>query len=157
MRPASTYSRGFLLMALVGLLSGCALMRPDLEPPRATLVAVELTELGVRQQRFRLVIDLDNPNRVALPISELGYRVALAGSEFAEGRTENGFRVPAGGRERIRLSVSTDLLRSLEQVGGLLAAGRREVDYELDGRVWLDMPMRPSLRFADRGSIALDF
>lgn len=138
-------------------LSSCALLRPDLSPPQATLVAVELTELGVRSQRFRLVFDLDNPNNVALPVSELGYRVVLAGNEFAQGRSEGAFRVPARGRERVRLSVSTDLLRSLDQLQGLIGAGSREVDYEFEGRVFLDMPMRPTLRFADSGSIALDF
>lgn len=143
------------VMALV--LSGCALMRPDLQPPQATLVAVELTEMGLRQQRFRLVIDLDNPNTLALPVNALAYSVVLDGAPFADGRTEGGFRVPAGGRERVRLTVSTDLLRSLEQLQGLVMAGGREVSYELDGRVWLDMPMRPSLRFADSGSINLDF
>lgn len=144
------------LMAMLAL-SSCALLRPDLSPPQATLVAVELTELGVRSQRFRLVFDLDNPNNVALPVSELGYRVVLAGNEFAQGRSEGAFRVPARGRERVRLSVSTDLLRSLDQLQGLIGAGSREVDYEFEGRVFLDMPMRPTLRFADSGSIALDF
>lgn len=145
------------LMLGLSLLSACAMMRPDLVPPQATLVAVEMTELGVRQQRFRIVLDLDNPNSVALPVSALGYRVVLGGSEFAEGRSEGAFRVPAGGRERVRLSVSTDLLRSLDQLQGLLATGTRAVDYELEGRVWLDMPLRPSLGFSDRGNIALDF
>ncbi|MCC5861028.1 MAG: LEA type 2 family protein [Gammaproteobacteria bacterium] len=144
---------GLLLLTM----SGCAMLRPELQPPQATLVAVELTELGVRQQRFRLVIDLDNPNTIALPVNALAYSVVLDGAPFADGRTEGSFRVPAGGRERVRLSVSTDLLRSLEQLQGLLVAGRRDVGYELDGRVWLDMPMRPSLRFSDRGSIDIDF
>ncbi len=152
-RVATRLCSGLLLLAL----SGCALLRPELQPPQATLVAVEMTELGVRQQRFRLVIDLDNPNTIALPVNALAYSVMLEGAPFAEGRTEGGFRVPAGGRERVRLTVSTDLLRSLEQLQGLLVAGRRDVGYELDGRVWLDMPMRPSLRFSDRGSIDIDF
>jgi LEA14-like dessication related protein len=145
------------LLAGLSLLSACAMVRPDLVAPQATLVAVEMTEMGLRQQRFRIVLDLDNPNSVALPVSALGYRVMLGGNEFAEGRSEAGFRVPAGGRERVRLSVSTDLLRSLDQLQGLLTTGTRNVDYELDGRVWLDMPLRPSLGFADRGSIPLDF
>ncbi|MCC5867714.1 MAG: LEA type 2 family protein [Gammaproteobacteria bacterium] len=153
--PASL--RALAVMMAMLALSSCALLRPDLSPPQATLVAVELTELGVRSQRFRLVFDLDNPNNVALPVSELGYRVVLAGNEFAQGRSEGAFRVPARGRERVRLSVSTDLLRSLDQLQGLIGAGSREVDYEFEGRVFLDMPMRPSLRFADSGSIALDF
>lgn len=155
--PLPRIARSTAALAAMLALSGCALLRPDLSPPQATLVAVELTELGVRSQRFRLVFDLDNPNNVALPVSELGYRVVLAGNEFAEGRSEGAFRVPARGRERVRLSVSTDLLRSLEQLQGLVSTGGREVDYEFEGRVFLDMPMRPSLRFADSGSIALDF
>ena len=153
--PASVRALGVLMVMLA--LSSCALLRPDLSPPQATLVAVELTDLGVRSQRFRLVFDLDNPNNVALPVSELGYRVVLAGNEFAQGRSEGAFRVPARGRERVRLSVSTDLLRSLDQLHGLVSGGSREVDYEFEGRVFLDMPMRPSLRFSDSGSIALDF
>ena len=145
------------MLTAILVLSGCALLRADLSPPQATLVAVELTDIGVRSQRFRLVFDLDNPNDVALPVSELGYRVVLAGNEFAEGRSEGAFRLPARGRERVRLSVSTDLLRSLDQLQSLVSAGGREVEYELEGRVFLDMPMRPSLRFADRGSVSLDF
>ncbi len=144
-------------MVAIAFMSGCALLRTDLSPPQATLVAVELMELGLRSQRFNLVFDLDNPNTVALPISELGYRVVLAGNEFAQGRSEGAFHLPARGRERVRLSVTTDLLRSLDQLQGLVNAGGREVDYELEGRVFLDMPLRPSLRFADTGSIALDF
>lgn len=143
------------LAALSLALTGCAAFTRDLEPPGVNLTAVELAEMGLRSQRFRLTLELDNPNTVALPVRRLDYDVLLAGHPLANGYSEQAFRVPAGGREQVTLLVSTDLLSSADRLWALFQRGDRTVDYDVSGRVRLDLPLAPSLRFTDRGEVEL--
>lgn len=146
---------GLVLIVASLLLTGCAAMTRDLQPPGVSLAAVELAEMGLRSQRFRLTLELDNPNTVALPVRRLDYDVLLAGQRLASGYSEEAFRVPAGGRERITLLVSTDLLSSADRLFALFQRGDRTVDYDVSGRVRLDLPLTPSLRYSDRGEVQL--
>ena len=74
----------FLLGLVLAAVSGCqSLGGLGVESPTASVQGVEVA--GVTADGFRMDFDLDvaNPNGFALPLTDTGYTVSLAGVEAA--------------------------------------------------------------------------
>ena len=145
-----------LALVLAGLLlSGCSLMRlQQAEPPRVTLTSLAPVKLSVFEQRFDLGLRLQNPNDFALPVQALDYTLAINGEDFASGVSRTDLTVPAFGEEVVTVTVTTDLLSSLDRLRRWQRDPPRSVAYRLSGRAHLaDTPVR--LPFSYTGSVGL--
>ena len=145
--------RIFLMLAL-GVLAGCASTAELVDAPVVDLQQVEVTELGFSGQTFVLLFNVANPNPFPLPVSTIEYGLQLDGQRFASGATDGGFSIPAAGQTEIAISVELDLLRTspplLYTVRDSL---KRDIPYELEGRLGLDIPMVKPLRFRSSGAV----
>ena len=153
-RRATTALTAVTAVVLLLALSACATLTARLEPPRVSLAGLELTELGVFEQRYRLRLRVQNPNDVALPITGMAFRLDLNEREFAHGVSDGKVTVPAFGEAELDVTVTSTLAGLVDQLQRL---GRGESDrfaYRLSGLVRL---ARPAMNYPVdyRGEIGL--
>lgn len=141
-------------LSVFAFLAGCASSGSLLHPPAVNLTSVEVSEMTFDNQTFLLGFNVSNPNPVPLPVRSLEYNVRLNDQNFAGGEAESSFTVPAGGDEDIVISVDLDLLRSGAQLTSIIRSGVKDnLNYELNGRLGVDLPTEPALNFSDTGTI----
>lgn len=146
-----------LLMTVFAGLGGCATLPDNLvEKPEVKLRDVQLVGLGFNAQTFLLSFDISNPNAFPLPVNHIRYGVKLDGQRFASGATPSEFEVPANGATEFAISVDLDLLSTAPNVLSIVREGaRRDVPYELEGELGVDIPLAPPIRYRTQGSIQL--
>jgi LEA14-like dessication related protein len=144
-------------MALL-LLTGCALLRPQLEEPTVSLVDFDLIELGVFQQRYLLTLQQQNPNRYAIPVRGMSYALQVAGGELARGVSPKAFVLPAYGETQLQLELSSNLLSTLQRLQNVLGKEGEAVPYRLSGKIDVDADFfSGTLPFARQGEFKLAF
>lgn len=144
-----------LLLAL-SLLAGCASTGQLIDTPNVSLRNVEVTDLDFSGQTFLLGFDVTNPNAFPLPIKSVSYGVELDGYRFASGATSSNFTVPAAGDTEFSISVQVDLLKTAPQLLHIVRDSlRRDIPYELQGQLGLDIPLVDPVRFSSSGEIRL--
>ena len=144
------------LITLVALLASCAGSGAVISAPGVTLRNVELTRLGSDSQTFLLGFDVSNPNPFPLPVRSISYGVELDGYRFASGRAESDFTIPAQGDGAFAISVELDLLASTPQLLYIVNDSlRRDIGYELEGELGVDLPLIRPVPFNAAGSIRL--
>ncbi len=143
--------------ALVFGLTGCATTLENLvESPGVELSDVQVVGLGFNSQTFLLSFDVSNPNSFSLPVSSVSYGIKLDGQRFASGETPSAFSVPANGDTQFAISVDLNLLQTAPQLLSVIRQSvRRDVRYELEGKLAVDIPLAPPLSYRNTGSVRL--
>ena len=144
---------GFALLLLSGCASGLQNM---VKSPTVELASVQLVGLDFSSQTFLLSFDISNPNPFALPVRSVSYALKLDGQHFAGGETPSEFSVPANGAAKFAISVELNLLQTAPQLLSIVRqSARKDVSYELNGRLAVDIPMAPAVSYRNSGSIRL--
>ena len=146
---------GLIAAAAVLFAAGCSLLVPKLEPPRLTVVSIELGKSNFLTQHLTVRVRVENPNDRELPVKALSYTLDIADEEAARGVSVASFRVPAAGAAEFDMDVTANLAGTLLRL--LLASGAHSnrVDYHLSGKVELSRGMLRSIPFDERGSFTL--
>jgi LEA14-like dessication related protein len=110
---ASRAQKVFMVLGLLGL-SGCASFGHLFKSPRVHLAEASVT--GLTREGADLILDFDvqNPNRVRLPLSGVDYRVLVNGERFLAGSEGNRVDIPARGATTVTVPVTIrydDLVR----------------------------------------------
>lgn len=139
-------------------LGACASLPENLvTKPEVQLRDVQVLGLGFKNQTFLLSFDIHNPNPYPLPVNHIRYGVRLDGQRFASGQTQSDISIPAGGDAEFAISVELDLLSTAPRLLSIVREGaRRDIPYELDGELGIDIPMTPPVSYRSSGSIRLD-
>ena len=150
---ASTRCAALLLAALP---AACALA-PKLEPPKLSIVDVQVRSADLLSQRLKLRLHVQNPNDRALPVRGLEYTVEVDGERFASGESAASFVVPPLGEAEFDTNVTANLAGALLKLvaGGPGASLDRSVSYRLSGRVSLSEGLWRSIPFDERGTFKL--
>jgi len=144
------------MMAALCLLTGCASTGDILSAPNVSLRNVEVTDLDFSGQTFLLGFDVTNPNPFPLPVKVVSYNIELDGYRFASGSTNGQFTVPSSGDAEFAISVRLDLLKTAPQLLYLVRDSlKRDIPYELNGRLGLDIPLIEPVRFESSGAIRM--
>ena len=117
---------------------GCAYLPGSVQEPRVHLAGLQLTQVDVFEQRYRLRLRIQNPNDFDLRIRGLDFKVELNGQHFAEGVSNQSVEVPRYGEAVAEVEVSSNLwslARQLRDMGDKAAEG---MEYRLHGRIALD-------------------
>ena len=146
----------WLCVALVTLpwLTACVGIPSDFKDPGVTLVSIRPQLRNLFAPQFDVVLQVTNPNRVALEIAGLGYTIHLQGIKLIEGVATDLPRIPAYGKADITLNATADLAAGLGLLGDLLHKPSDQVDFELNADIDLGS-LYPMVRVQRRGSIAL--
>jgi len=141
------------LFALGGLFAACALTK--MQAPAIALVSVELTDVQIDKQRFKVRLHVQNPNDRALPIKSVSCTLQVEGVEVGRGESAEPFSVPAHGETDFDMLVSTNLATSVPNLL-LRVVQRRDLPaYHLSGWVNPDATLLPPVPFAKSGQITL--
>lgn len=147
-----------IIMLAMGALSACSTLPENvISRPEVKLRDVQVMGLGFQNQTFLLTFDISNPNPFPLPVDHVSYGVRLDGQRFATGKTASDISVPAGGESRFAISVELDLLSTAPRLLSIVRDGtRREIPYQLEGQLSIDIPMTPPVTYRTEGLIRLD-
>jgi len=145
-----------LLVALVALpwLSACVSIPSDFKEPGVTLVSIRPQLRNLFAPQFDVVLQITNPNRVALEVAGLSYTVQLQGIKLIEGVATDIPKITAYGKADVMLNATVDLASGLSLLGDLLQRPRDQVDFELNADLDLGT-FYPMVKIQRRGSIAL--
>jgi LEA14-like dessication related protein len=141
----------WVFLAVLGV-SGCSLFVPRLQPPRLSVVDVELQKASLWQQRLRLRVHVQNPNDRVLPVRGISYRLEVNGQEFAHGESAASFVVPALGEAEFDMNTTANMTGTLIT---LLGHGTDALDYHLVGKVSLSQGLLRSIPFDEHGTFKL--
>jgi LEA14-like dessication related protein len=146
--------RPLLLPCLALLLAGCSGLAPDtaLAPPQVRLTDIRITELGPSEQRYRLELEVHNPNRFAVPIAGLVYRLTINGEPFGRGASDRPVELAANGDTRLSVELVNRTEDLLQQLQRLAEGGGDTLDYALFGEVRL-RGRRDPVPFGSEGSL----
>lgn len=143
-----------LLIGIVASLGGCMIpISRAIEAPAVALGGVDLERPGTTTQALRVDIRMINPNPTPVSVGALTYDLDVAGADFADGRTDESFVLPAEGEILVPFEAdvpANDLLALEAEAGPDL-----QVDYVLKGVAELDGIGLPDLPFQGVGRIAL--
>ena len=147
-----------VIMLSMGGLAACTTLPENLiSKPEVKLQDVQVMGLGFQEQTFLLSFDISNPNPFPLPVKHVSYGVRFDGQRFASGETASDISVPAGGESRFAISVELDLLSTAPRLLSIVRDGtRREIPYQLEGQLGIDIPMTPPVSYRTEGLIRLD-
>ena len=137
------------------LLAGCATLSPYPERPTVSVTSFALApESTGLAPRFRVGLNVVNPNRRELPLVGMSYAVELEGTRILSGATANLPVVPAYGSADFSVDLSPDLLGSARLLTDLMARQRDRLDYSFNARLDVGGWM-PDIRVEQAGQISL--
>lgn len=157
MFPLPPALRGAGALLFLWVLSGCASV---VRAPEVVILDVRLASLGLSGGAAALVLEIDNPNRFALQMDGLSYRIQISGGSntpswetLAEGRIEQQVRIE--GRDATQVTVEVPFRYSaIGTALGALVQGRG-VPYRLEGEVLgRGLGVNRSLTFRSEGALA---
>lgn len=125
------------ILALV--LSGCSGLAGLVKEPQVDLVAVDVLGLTLTTAELAFDFQVRNPNRSALVLDEVRYRLRVDGRPLADETHGERIEVPGLGRGNVRLPVTVryaDLARAL---GELFEKDNPSYDLQADFR--FDLPV----------------
>lgn len=143
-------------LPLLGL-TGCASLAPKLEPPKLTVVGVELVSGDLLQQRFKARMRVDNPNDRSVKVRSISYTLTLGGEELGRGLSAAAFDIPASGSADFDMNVTADLagtvLRLMDRARGKGLPDA--LTYRLRGEVKLAQGLARTIPFDETGTLRL--
>jgi LEA14-like dessication related protein len=108
-----------MLAALSWPWTGCAGAGRVFAPPRVSLTGIELQRLSLASADLLLDFEVDNPNRLALVLDSIDYRLSVNGEPLLAGRQDERIEIAARTRGSAQLPVSIgipDLVRVVRSV-----------------------------------------
>jgi LEA14-like dessication related protein len=128
-----TATAGFF--ATLGTLLAACTTAQKLEPPKVSIVRLQVVSAEVWVQHLKVRLQLHNPNDRDLPVTGVEYTIEIAGQGVASGSYAERFVVPAHGDAEFDTNVTANLasalLRLLTHVPSTL------VPYRLAGKISL--------------------
>jgi len=156
MRAARDFWPHRVLPSLGGvavLLSACAVFH--FQAPDVTPTAVELMDVQLNQQRFKVTLHVQNPNDRALPIKSANCSLQIEGVEVGQGAITDPFNVPAHGETDVDMIVTTNFATSVPDLLLRIARRGQLPSYRLSGSVNPDITMLPPIPFWKSGQFTL--
>ena len=145
--------RAPLLVLLAALLGSCTTLG-DLETPRIQVVNVQMLSTDMFAQRFKVRVQVQNPNTIELPIEGLDYTILMMGDSFAEGVSNDHFLLPALGDAEFDMLVTTNFMSSFARLLNRVGGGKLEdIEYEISGKIFVDKGMLRKIPFSHRGTV----
>lgn len=147
-----------LLWVMLALWSaGCASLAPRLEPPRLSVVGVDLVRGSLFEQRITARMRVQNPNDRAIAVRGVSYTLEVGGEELGRGLAGSSFTVPALGEAEFDMLVTADLAGTVLR---LLTRARADgmpdsLTYRLRGEVKLAEGLVRTIPFDEKGSVRL--
>jgi LEA14-like dessication related protein len=136
--------------------NGCAGPGKRLEPPRISLVHLEVQEAKIFETIFQIELRVLNTNAVPLAVKGVDCTVDINDKEFAQGVSDVHVDVPAHGTAIVPMTVYSSLVNMVQGVAGL--QNESSLRYHIKGRLRVSggFMMPSKIPFDTKGEIALE-
>lgn len=143
------------LLAILLVLPGCASLQRHVETPDVVLESIALESLSLSRQRFRVTLEVSNPNDFRLPIASIRYALDVQGVALTHGVFDEGISLAAGATQNLSLSVETDLLNTGRGLLDWLRDPGEDMAYSIQGEVLPDFPRARWMPYTHSGRVEL--
>jgi len=152
-RHLNHLKRFYVLIMLVGLTHCSSILTQPLVP-QVQVHSLNITELGLLKQKYKLTLQIANPNPFPLPIHRLNYQLYLHDKRFTQGESEKAITVPALGETTLTLNFMSNLLEIVEQWQDWKAILAQDLNYRLVGDIQL-VNATPTIPFEYQDTLSL--
>jgi len=137
------------------ILSGCAGVGKQLDPPRISLANIQVQEVTGLETAFQIQLRVFNANDVDLNVKGIKAELEINGQTFATGVSNTPVDIPSYGTELVTITVYSSVIKMFRSVYGLKDS--EELKYRLNGklRVSGNSMLPTTLPFESEGQVTL--
>jgi len=137
------------------ILSGCAGVGKQLDPPRISLANIQVQEVTGLETAFQIQLRVFNANDVDLNVKGIKAELEINGQTFATGVSNTPVDIPSYGTELVTITVYSSVIKMFRSVYGLKDS--EELKYRLNGklRVSGNNMLPTTLPFESEGQVTL--
>ncbi|MEB8432110.1 MULTISPECIES: LEA type 2 family protein [Cocleimonas] len=133
----------FLVLGFAVLLSACSSsgIKGLVEQPTIQVHKVQMGNFSLSGGSATFVLDIQNPNNFAIPLTGLDYGLRLNGVQVAEGSKAERVTIGAKQSQKLEIPLQFSFGNMLNMLPGLLR--NRSVNYDLGGSIhlpWFKIP-----------------
>ncbi|HPS54285.1 MAG TPA: LEA type 2 family protein [Sedimentisphaerales bacterium] len=135
----------FYLFGVISVFfSGCETMdRLGVAKPTAQIKTLEFEDVKLNSATLLFGIEVDNPYSLALPLTNLDYKLSSGGSQFLDGDAELQTIIPAKSKKTVSLPVNINYLDMLKTLKGISSA---KIPYKADIGLHVETPVLGEIR-----------
>jgi LEA14-like dessication related protein len=143
-------------LAIFSLLSGCAGVGKQLDPPRISLANINVQEVTGFETAFQIQLRVFNANDVDLNVRGIKAELEINGQPFATGVSNEAVKIPSYGTELVTVTVYSSVIKMFKSIYGLKEA--EELKYRLDGKISVsgNNMLPTTLPFESEGQVTLN-
>lgn len=142
-----------LLMALF-LLSSCASVTPELDPPKITLESFGNLPAEGNTPRFEIKLRIANPNKQTLDIAGISYSVSILDKELISGVSNDVPVIEGYSEEVVTLEAGLQLFQLVRLLTSLGSTTSDALQYTLSAKIDFN-GFVPTQRIKETGEITL--
>lgn len=146
---------GSALVLMAALLSGCATLTGDQQPPVVTVANLQPLPSQGLVPRFKVTLELQNRNNRALSIQGLDFDLEVDGRRFASGVSATSISLQPLGRATAEVEVTVNGLSLARQLFDWLQQPPDALRYAISGHLHLNKGFRRRLAFSQQGKVPL--
>ena len=139
---------------LVIWMAGCAGPAYYRDAVRVTVSDIEVIEASMLEQLYRITLRVQNRNDEAIEIRGGSFDLAINGSDFGSGVTDQHLSVPAFSDAKLEVRMVSTVFGMLRLIRGLQARDGEPLAYEISGRFSVGGQFG-GLHFHEAGEVAL--
>lgn len=146
--------RFFIGLLVLVLLSSCASMLPEFDPPKVTLESFKSLPAEGGSPRFEIKLRIANPNQQSLDIAGISYSVDILDKELLSGVTNDVPLIEGYSEEVVTLEAGLQLFQLVRLLAGLGQQASDQLDYRFSAKIDFN-GLIPTQRIEETGSISL--
>jgi LEA14-like dessication related protein len=139
---------------LLALLSSCASIVSEVDPPKVTLESFNNVPGEGGAPRFEIKLRIANPNKQSLDIAGISYSVDILDKELISGVTNEVPLIEGYTEEVVTLEAGLQLFQLLRLLAGLGQQATDSLDYRFSAKIDFN-GFVPTQRIEESGSITL--
>jgi LEA14-like dessication related protein len=144
----------FLYLFWLLLLTGCASIAPQLDPPKVSIESFRSLPSSGGAPRFEIKLRVANPNKQTLDIAGISYSVELLDKEVISGVTNDVPTIEGYSEEIVTLEAGLQLFQLLRLLSGLGRTQADALDYRFSAKIDFN-GFVPTQRIEETGEITL--
>ena len=142
-----------LLLAALAM-NGCATMRDGaaIQEPIVTLAGLRVRDVQLFEQRYTVVLRVQNPNPVELPIRGMSYQMLLNKVELGRGASPQSVVIPPYGESLVEVDLTSNAFSLAQRVKDIVGGLSDGVRVSISGNMNLSNRTQP-LPFSFTGDL----